>query len=366
MKNNKSVTLQQVAKLAEVSVATVSRVINHPEQTSAHIKQKVFCAIEELKYNTTARSKAYLKTSLKKRILIIDNQVLPRDLVNKGLEDAAQRAKYQLFYLRFLFFTNDEIEQIITSVIHYHIDGIIIINDAPYLNKLKQYQQELPPILLLNHYSQHLSCLYFDHLTVGFEATQYLLERGHTRIACFIGLSNKKCMQQLLKGYQLACNRYSVSINNDYIKTDCVHSESIKNAVTRLLKLPNPPSALFCHNSISLSYLSDEILPPTSEEECMAYIDENILVKTILWYARKKHYHIPRDLSLITTTSQPSNDIAPNHTITHIQMPMYKMGQKGFHILISKINCQNKQYQSVLIDSTLVERHSVIAKNLNA
>lgn len=363
MTKNKHVTMQHVAQLARVSVATVSRVINHRAQTSPQMQRKVFAAIEKLNYDTTARIKCDYPSLPNKKILVIDNQFLSRGLINKGIEDTAKKEGYKLFYLRFLFFTEDEIQQIITCILNHHIDGILIINDSPYLTKLAHYQNTLPPIVLLNHYSRAMSCLYFDHLTIAFEATEYLLRRGHTHIACLVGLPNKRCTDQLIEGYQLACKRHSVLPQSEYIRINCIHGESAKQQLGRLLQLPIPPTAIFCHGSVSLNYTDEECFSAFPDTNVTAYLDENSLLKTLLWQAKKRRCQIPGDLSIITTTGQPCHEMAPHHTVTHIHMPMYQMGQHGFQNLINRIAQQNKQYQSIIMNSRLIERHSVYTKN---
>lgn len=356
--------MQNVATLAKVSIATVSRVLNHPGQTSAPMQRKVLAAIESLNYDTASLIKSYHATSPNKKILVIDNQYLSRGMINKGIEDTAKREGYRLFYLRFLFFSEQEIKQLIVYTINHQIDGIIIINDSPYLAKLEEYAQGLPPIVLLNHYSRRLSCLYFDHLTIAFEATDYLLKQGHTKIACLTGLEDKQCTLQLLEGHQLALKRYAIKAKPDYLKMNCIHHGSARQHLMRLLQLPVPPSAIFCQNTGYLNYDDEHHFSSSDEINALTYIDEDSILKGLLYQAKKIRCQIPSDLSFITTTSHPCLEMSTYNTITHIYTPMYQMGQQGFRQLLSQITKQNQQYQSIIVNSRLIERHSVARKNM--
>lgn len=364
MKKHKDVTMQHVANLANVSIATVSRVLNHPNQTSTAIQRKVLSAIETLNYDTVSLIKSHHNSSPNKKILVIDNQYLSRGMINKGIEDMAKAEGYKLFYLRFLFFSEQEIKQIITYTVNHQIDGILIINDSPYLEKLEQYYQALPPIILLNYYSRVLSCLYFDHLMIAFEATDYFIQRGHKKIACLFGLPDKQCTLQLIQGYQQALKRYAIKENPDYLKLNCIDYQSAKQQLRQLMQLPVPPTAIFCQNTAYLNYNDEHVFPAFDNTNLLTYTDENSIIKGLLFQTKKLRYQIPTDLSFITMANHPGHEMMPHNAITHIHIPMYQMGQRAFSLLLSQIDKQSKQYQSIIINSTIIDRHSVAIKNM--
>ncbi|MCO6523645.1 MAG: LacI family DNA-binding transcriptional regulator [Candidatus Schmidhempelia sp.] len=363
MKKIKTVTMQDIAKHAKVSVATVSRVLNTPSKTSIFTRNKVDKAIAELDYDTKALIKPYDMVHHSKKILVIDNQYLARGMINRGIEHKAYELGYKLLYLRFLFFTQEEIQQIITYTIHHQIEGIILINDCPYLEQFEQYREALPPVILLNHYSRYFSCVYFDHLSIAYQATDYLIKQGHKHIACLIGLPEKQSTHYLVEGYQLALKHASINQNSAYLHYQCVDFYSAQSLFKSLSQQPIMPTAIFCYDNCCLNYHDQYQMSSYQNNDTPTYTDENSIINGLLSQAKKQRYMIPQQLSLIATLPQINHQTIIEPQVTYMYKPMYQMGQQGLLLLLSLIKKQTKQYQSIIINNDMIIRHSVANKN---
>lgn len=251
-------TLATIAKQANLSIASVSRVLNKPQMTSALTQSKVYQAIQELNIDTYQNIDNYQTTKVTKKILIIDNQLITHSLINYGIEHVLKLAGYQLFYLRFPYSNNNDIQHLVRYVTQNLFDGIIVINDAPYLEKLSQYTLTMPPIILVNHFHVDFTCVYFDHLMIGHQMTKYLIEHSHSKIAILLSHYDKTSSTQFLQGYQQALHRANVTLDSNYIVQDCFTYEHGRLAIKNLLSSNKPPTAIICADNICLNYMDEK------------------------------------------------------------------------------------------------------------
>ncbi|WP_392563462.1 LacI family DNA-binding transcriptional regulator [Orbus wheelerorum] len=350
------VTLTKIAKHAGVSITSVSRVVHSPHLTSRHTQERVNLAIEALGFNASIL-KPYNQFNPNQKILIIDNQLITDSLINKGIESKAKELGYKLLYLRFFYFSEQEIQQIISYTTDYHVDAILIINDAPYLQALQQYQHALPPIVLVNQFSLVFSCVYFDHLSNGYQATKYLVDQGHKRIAILLGDSNKEETNYLKQGYQQALIRVNIAISQDYIAHHCVNYSASYKVIKKLMTSALPPTAIICSDHINLSYadrekfvFDDKFDQAISAESAICGVIDQCLAMRI---------DIPSHLSLLQFIHHKGHkQYSPLNHICALYRPLFEMGEKAMMQLISILNCSSPSRSSSIIDVELVARNS--------
>jgi len=355
------VTLTEIAKHAGVSITSVSRVVHTPHLTSRNTQERVNQAIEELGFNASIL-KPYNQFSPSQKILIIDNQLITDSLINKGIESKAKELGYKLLYLRFFYFSEQEIQQIISYTIDYHVDGILVINDAPYLRALKQYQHALPPIILVNQFSLAFSCVYFDHLSNAYQATKYLIEQGHKRIAILLGDSNREETNYLKQGYQQALIRVNIGISQDYIAHHCFNYSASYKAIKKLMTSTFPPTAIICCDHINLSYadrenflFDDKFDQAISAESAICGVIDQCLAMNI---------DIPSHLSLLQFIHHKGHkQYSPLNHICAMYRPLFDMGEKAVLQLVALFSSTFATRNSSIIDVELVIRHSTSKNN---
>lgn len=351
------VTLTQIAEQAGVSVTSVSRVVHQPDLTSRDTQEKVYQAINILGFNA-AVLKHYGQLPHNKKILIIDNQLISDSLINQGIESQAKELGYKLLYLRFFYFSNQEIQQIINYTINYKLDGILILNDAPYLSSLQQYQHALPPIVLVNQFSLAFPCVYFDYLSNAYQATQYLTDRGHKQIAILLGHRDKRETQYVTQGYQQALKRANIVLSEGYIADSCISYSTCHKAVKRLMQLPAPPTAIICCDHIYLNYSDRETL--LIDEKFDRTLSGDSAICGVIDQCRAMNIDIPGQLSLLQFIHHEGHkQYSPLNHLCAVHKPLFQMGESAISLLI---NLQSPVYQDNerwLIDIEIINRHSI-------
>lgn len=347
----KKITLTTIAKQANVSIATVSRVLNTPNLTSPETQSRVYQTIEKLNIDTSTYLKPIHTIPENKKILIIDNQFLSRSLINLGVENRLKQNGYKFFYLRFPYDDKNDIHHLIRYVTQNLFDGIIIINDAAYLSKLVQYKTTLPPMILVNHFSLDFTCFYFDHLTIAFNITQYLVHQSHKKIAVILNDSNKISSSLFLQGYQQALLRANIEFDPNYLIHHCFSYEQGRSAIKKLIESNKPPTAIICTDNIHLNYTDEQFYELKDFQQPFAPV-MGILDQV---NESKKQLTTPFTITYINH----SKDRLYNELdkLSRIYKPLYKMGQEAASLLcdILKHNSPSSlQYHLVETESIFI------------
>ncbi|OCG01245.1 LacI family DNA-binding transcriptional regulator [Gilliamella sp. wkB112] len=321
-------TLATIAKHANVSIATVSRVLKKPNLTSPITQSKVFQAIEELHVDTCDKVNAHNTITNNKTILIIDNQLISHSLINYGIEQVLNATGYKIFYLRFPYSEDKDIQHLIRYATQNLFAGIIIINEAPYLTKLSQYMVCLPPVILVNHFHAEFNCVYFDHLIMAHQITKYLIEHAHHKIALLLGHPDKISSTHLLQGYKQALDRANLTIDTDYIIKDCFTYEHGQLAVKNLLSSNKPPTAIICADNINLSYLDEKYY--NKQHYQLDY-------RAVLGALAQAHIHQSTAPTLVYISHSNQRHYNELDTLSRMYKPLYKMGQQAAALLSKKV-----------------------------
>lgn len=200
-------TIREVSKLAGVSVATVSRVVNGNQKVVETTRQKVLKAMSELGYepNSFARS---LATNKSETIgMVVGELAGPffgemMQFAERVIRDAGKHLIITSGHAS-LAEERDAIEFLLKR----RCDALILHLDLmPDTEILKRVDAESTPIVLVNRLVPELAdqCIYLDNEAGGYLATQHLIERGHRRIACITGPLYKSDARDRLNGYRNA------------------------------------------------------------------------------------------------------------------------------------------------------------------
>ncbi len=359
--SKRKITLKAIAQRAGLSIASVSRVIHTPHLTHRDTQSRINQAISELNFDAKELFKNYHAVNQSNTILVIDNQLIPNSLINHGIEYKAKMEGYKLLYLRFIYFNENEIQQIISYTINHHLDGILIINDSPYLKRLLQFQHALPPIVLINQFSMSLPCIYFDHLSIGYQATEYLLSLGHRNIAILLAEEERNEVYQLFNGYQQALARANIMVNDKLIAYQSVSYSACKTALRTMMSSTQPPSAIICTDCLSLNFLDRE---QQSNSSSGYSISTESAICGVIDQCRAMKINIPERLSLLQFVHDNSHKpYQPLNHITAIYKPLFEMGEQAMLLLVSMLNCDQPIRLAKMIECELIIRHSTTKLN---
>lgn len=329
------ITLSTIAKKANTSVASVSRVLKKPHLTSPQIQLCVYQTIEELNMDTSKNFKPYKPIHNSRKILIIDNQLYSKSLINAGLEQVLKEEQFQMFYLQFPYHNKTDIHHIIRYVAQHAFDGIIIINEAPYLKTLVTYKTTLPPIVLVNHFSLDFICVHFDHLLIGYQITKYLIDKSHTKIAILLNNEKLTSSTLLLQGYTQALMRANITIEPRYIIHGCFTYQHARSAVKKLINSTKSPSAIICTDNFSLNCLDKNNYKDHNQSP------DNMVLGAV-HQANESQSKLTKPLTISYFSASKELKYNQLDNLSKINKPLFEMGQKSATLLCELIKSTTK------------------------
>ncbi|MDD9266693.1 LacI family DNA-binding transcriptional regulator [Paenibacillus sp. GCM10023248] len=240
--------IKDVAKKAGVSVTTVSRVLNGEKYVKDDLKAKVKLAIEELGYAPShiARSLVRKKTNLI-GVIVPDLTSSFYSTILSSIEETASLNDYNLLVCNIIEDTDKELKYL--NVFHeMRVDGIIIMHEK-LSDDIRSFIHKLDiPIIFssVRPVDHKFISVIIDDYEAAYDATKYLIELGHERIA-FIGgdMRDITSGQNRYVGYRNALKDQRVRIVNDYIRFGDYKIQSGYDMMKELLACEPRPTAVF-------------------------------------------------------------------------------------------------------------------------
>jgi LacI family transcriptional regulator len=307
-------TIKEIAKRADVSIATVSNVITGAARVSPALRERVQKAIAELDYhpNDVARSLKVRQTRLIGMIISdITNPFFP--LLVRGAEDEAFRHNYLLI----TFNTDDRIdrEKRVLSVLRSRrVDGVLLVMapGAAEPTHLKNTVRAGVPVVCLDRVPAGVEV---DSVTVDNEGgarkcVEHLISLGHRRIAVIAGPQALPNAVERLEGYRNALNQAGLAFDPDLVFEGNFRVESGYEQGARLLAGECRPSAIFVCN--------------------------DMMAMGLLRAAEERGVECPRDLAVAIFDDLPF-DFAFRPHMTAVSQPAYEVGRKGVELLLRRI-----------------------------
>lgn len=338
-----AVTLKDIAKKSGYSVSTVSRVLNKKgkdhrikEEASNKIRQ----IAQDLNYvpNQLARGLRLQKTHA-------IGLVIP-DISNPFFAHVSrviQIESYKLGYTLMVCNTDEnqetEIEQI-QLLLSKGVDGFIIMPVGLKSDHIQELIDNRIPLVLLDRCfdSINTNSVLVDNYSGAYKAVEHMIKYGHKRIAIIQGLRNTSTNNMRVKGYTDALKNYDIEIDERFIVGKDYRRENGYIESKLLLKLSNPPTAIFCTSDLITLGTLDAI----SEEKIK----------------------IPEDISII---SFDDIDFAPYlfTPLTAVQQPKQIMGEMAVKLLYDDLRSKGKIEKSrIELEPVLNIRKSVINLSL--
>ncbi|MET3682852.1 DNA-binding LacI/PurR family transcriptional regulator [Alkalibacillus flavidus] len=334
-----AVTIKDVAKKANVSPSTVSRVIANNSRITEETKQRVRDVMEELGYypNFQARNLVSNKTNTigvvmaNSATLSFQNPFFPEVL--RGISSVAHDNQYGL-YLTTGANEEEVYNEVVSMVQGRRVDGIILLysrqNDAT-MNYLAN--SSIPFTIVGRPFENPDQFTYVDNNNVdnAKEAVHYLIELGHERIAFVGGGLDYIVSQDRLKGYQQALADAGIPFNEQYFINEEETASLSRDATLNLMNMDQPPTAIVTHDDL-VAY------------EVIRYLEELAI-------------SVPYDLSIVSFNNHKiSEHLRP--PLTSVDISIYDLGYEANRLLINKINDPDTEEQHVIVPSTLIKRGS--------
>lgn len=242
--------MRDVARLARVSVATVSGVVNGKATIRPALVSRVQGAMRALDYHPDQVAR-----SLKVRRTTTIGVVIP-DFgsgffveVVRGVEDVARTAGYSVLLCN----SNDDVTQEqrhLSVLLSRRVDGILLASTDPYSMGGRQKRPNTPIVLFDRIPPGYTgAAVIIDNMAAAYSATKYLISLGHTRIAFISGRLDLSTGKDRADGFRKAMEEAHLPIRYDYFKSGDFKAGSGVRCGLELLRLPEPPSAIFSSNS---------------------------------------------------------------------------------------------------------------------
>ncbi|SDW78438.1 LacI family DNA-binding transcriptional regulator [Paenibacillus sp. CF384] len=330
--------IKDVARLAGVSVTTVSRVLNGEKYVKDDLKRKVNQAIEELGYAPShiARSLVRNKTNLI-GVIVPDITSSFYATILSSIEEAASANDYNLLVCNISEDIDKEYKYL-NVFQEMRVEGIIIMHEK--INEEIRsliHKMKIPVIFSsVKPMDQQFVSVIVDDYKAAYDATSYLIELGHEEIG-FIGgdMRDITSGQNRYSGYRNALASKGIRIIHEHIRFGDYKVKSGYAQMKELLRVSQRPTAVFA--------VSDD----------MAVGAMNCI--------RDHNLRVPEDISVIGFDGSQLTELT-RPTLTSMEQPIHEMGKETMRILLHQVETGEVPSGDLVLEHRLVARESCIAK----
>lgn len=337
------VSIKEIASKADVSIATVSYVLNGTRNVRPATRERVLKVIEELNYKPNQIAKS-LKSKKTNTIGVIAEDVTVFNVpeIIDGIHAYAER--YDLHILltnlrlhkrvghRYSELDNYRkyAENAVSDLLAKQVEGMIYVGIHPR-DVTGLIDVKGTPIVYTYCYTQNDPSIQYNDEQASYDAVRYFVERGHRRIAVITGLMDSNPSRMRFNGYYKAIMEYELPFEPNYIKAGDWGLESGFRLTHELLAMKEPPTAVLVMN--------------------------DVMAVGTLRAAKERGVSIPESLSIIGFDNREfSNYLQPR--LTTMDLPLHEMGELAVQSLLRLINDGEAGIQNDPA-CMLIERESV-------
>ncbi len=339
-----TVTIKDVALKAGVSPSTVSRVIAGSGRISAGTIERVRHAMTALGYhpNRTAQS-------LVKRTTDTIGIVLPRpadelflntffpELI-RGIVARAARAGYDILMTAGTT-EQEEVEAMQRMVRSRRVDGMIVLRSRLGDPIIRLLEEERFPYVLIGRNGDMTNTLSVDtdNVKASYDATTHLIAQGHQWIGFVSGPSNLMVSRDRLEGYHKAMTDAGLTVRQDWIVEGEFLQESGYRAMSYIMGLPHPPTALV--------------------------IIDDVVAFGVMRGLTELGYRIPEDLCLVSFNNIPLAELA-SPPLTSVDIGIYQLGYTASQLLLEYMTTGTPSIHRHIVPHRLIVRESSIGAEI--
>ncbi len=339
-------TIRDVAKLANVSTATVSRILNADKtyKVTNETRERVWQAVRDLNYvrnqnGKDSLNKADVKNSAAGKTKIGCVLCVTREKytdpyfmsILSGVESKLIENGYSLSVIR----TKIELQDptVLFNTLSESLTGLIVmetLSDEIYA----QLKDKIEFIVGIDTKHQDIDNVCYDRFAAAEKAVQHLVDKGHKRIA-FIGGTDNSIeplrKEQRCRGYISILEDNNIKVDTDIIKNCEWDSKLCYSRTLELLDSPNRPTAIFAASDL------------------MAMIAVNAVYEQGL--------KVPDDIAVMGLSNIEMSKYS-NPPLSTIDVPKTQMGEIAAEILISHIKGERSLPKKIILPTSLLIRNS--------
>ncbi|MDQ0196971.1 catabolite control protein A [Neobacillus ginsengisoli] len=329
-----NITIYDVAREANVSMATVSRVVNGNPNVKPVTRKKVLEVIDRLGYrpNAVARGLASKKTTTVGVIIPDISNIFFAELA-RGIEDIATMYKYNI-----ILSNSDQNKEkelhLLNTMLGKQVDGIVFMGGNITADHVEEFEKSPVPIVLAGSIeeSKKIPSVNIDYEEAVFDSVSEFIEKGHKNIAFVVGpLHEPKNTEKKLNGYKRALQEAEIPYKEDLVVEGDYTYDSGLEAFDKLLEASDKPTAI------------------------LVGADEMAL--GVVHGAEDKGYQIPEDFEVITSdNTRLSLMVRPQ--LTTVVQPLYDIGAVSMRLLTKLMNKEKVSEQIVVLPHRIEHRQS--------
>jgi len=324
------VTIKDVADVAGVSVATVSKVINGRYGVAAGTSERVLEVISRLGYESSlvARSLRSHRTNVI-GILVAEFEPFSTQIL-QGVSNAIGATGFELLAYSAGGDGSPAVgweRRYLSRLSGTLIDGAILVTPT-----VLEVGQGTPVVAIDPHTGPGgIPTVDSDNLGGSITATEHLINLGHRRIGFLSGRPDLESARLRESGFRHAMQKASLDVDENLIRVGSYRRETAQAPARELLTLAEPPTAIFAANDLS----------------AIATIE----------IAQSLGLDVPGDLSVIGFDNVPESALA-TPSLTTVSQPMQQMGVEALAMLIRIMNNEEGEVEHVELPTQLIERAS--------
>jgi len=243
-------TIKDVARIAGVSVATVSRVVNNAPKVSQKTKTKVTKVMENLGYTPNANARALVMKKSTTMGVVIPDLTDPffASLAN-GVEEAARNNKMQLLLSTGMIDAESE-RKAITLLIEQQCDVIIVHSKKLSDEEITKFAEKKPGLVLIDRYIEAIAnrCIWLDNIEGGKTAARHLLSLKHEKFACISSKYEIDDPELRIKGFKSEIKKSGHVLDDTLIEYGEPNLQGGEMATQKLLSTGKAFTAVFVYN----------------------------------------------------------------------------------------------------------------------
>lgn len=243
-------TIKDVARLAGVSVATVSRVVNNAPKVSEKAKINVNKVMNDLGYTPNANARALVMQKSTTMGVVIPDLTDPffASLAN-GVEEVARANKMQLLLSTGMIDAESE-RKAITLLIEQQCDVMVVHSKKLTDEEILKFAQKKPGLVLIDRYIKEIAhrCVWLDNLEGGKTAARHLLSLKHEAFACISSKYQIDDPQLRLNGFKGEIKKAGHSLEDELVVYDEPNLQGGEIATQKLLSSGKKFTAIFAYN----------------------------------------------------------------------------------------------------------------------
>jgi len=327
-------TIYEVAELAGVSIATVSRFMNVPDKVSADARDRIVDAMKQLNFVPKADAVARARVGVKRIGVLAPYFTAPSFMQRlRGVQRVLSKTKYDL--ITYAVDTEEQLKNYLAMLpVTNRVDGLIIMSLPLTENDIARFSDNGIPIVCIETEFPHVTCIKIDNRKGGRMAARCFISCGYKKLG-FVGISGQPSYtlhnsENRFAGFRDYAQSCGIEISDSsVVYLDSMPREKEKERIRQLLSDPDRPDALF---------FSSDTRAMTAQK-----------------IARELGIRVPDELGII---GFDDIDVAEYMGLTTVSQSLDLSGEKAAQLLVDSLENPGTDRLQISLDLKLIQRET--------